>query len=63
MSGEVDKVAGTAKQVQGKVTGDKELESEGKTQRAAGKVEKALGDAGDKLKGAGQAVKDKADGR
>jgi uncharacterized protein YjbJ (UPF0337 family) len=58
MSGEADRFAGKAKEVQGKVTGDAELESEGKTQNAAGKVEKVLGDAADKLKGAGEALKD-----
>lgn len=63
MSGEADKVAGKAKELQGKVTGDAELESEGKTQHAAGKVEHAIGDAGDALKGAGEALTDKADGR
>ena len=63
MSGEADQIAGKAKEVQGKVTGDKELESEGQTQQTAGKVEHAVGDARDKLKGAGQALKDTADDR
>jgi len=63
MSGEADQIAGKAKELQGKVTGDDELESEGKTQQGAGDVEHAVGEAGDKLKGAGQALKDTADGR
>jgi uncharacterized protein YjbJ (UPF0337 family) len=63
MSGEADQIAGKAKEVGGKVTGDTELESEGKTQNVAGRVEHAVGDAGDKLKGAGQALKDTADDR
>ena len=63
MSGETDQVAGKAKELTGKVAGDAELESEGKTQQVAGNVEHAVGDAGDKLKGAGEALKDKADGR
>ena len=63
MSGEADQIAGKAKEVGGKVTGDTELESEGKTQNVAVKVENAVGDAGDKLKGAGQALKDSADDR
>jgi uncharacterized protein YjbJ (UPF0337 family) len=63
MSGEADQIAGKAKELEGKVTGDKELESEGTTQHVAGKVENAVGDAGDKLEGAGQALKDTADDR
>jgi uncharacterized protein YjbJ (UPF0337 family) len=63
MSGEQDRVAGAAKEFQGKVTGDKERESEGKTQQAAGKIEKILGDAADKAKGVADAVKDKTDDR
>jgi uncharacterized protein YjbJ (UPF0337 family) len=63
MSGEADQIAGKAKEVGGKVTGDTELESEGKTQNVAGKVKHAVGDAGDRLKGAGQALKDTADDR
>ena len=63
MSGEADQIAGKAKELQGKVTGDDELESEGKTQQGAGNVEHAVGEAGDRLKGAGQALKDKANGR
>jgi uncharacterized protein YjbJ (UPF0337 family) len=35
MSGEADQVAGKAKELQGKVTGDEARESEGKTQHAA----------------------------
>jgi uncharacterized protein YjbJ (UPF0337 family) len=61
MSGEQDQVVGTAKEVQGKVTGDDERESEGKTQHAAGKVEHALGEAADKVKGAAEAVKNEVD--
>jgi uncharacterized protein YjbJ (UPF0337 family) len=53
MSGEQDQVVGKAKEVQGKITGDQERESEGKTQH---------GDAADTAKGAADAVKDKADG-
>jgi uncharacterized protein YjbJ (UPF0337 family) len=63
MSGEQDQVVGKAKEFQGKVTGDKDRESEGKAQHAAGKIEHAVGDAADKVKGAADAVKDKADGR
>ena len=45
MSGRRDKVAGKAKELSGKVTGDKDLEAEGKTQRLVGKVEQAGEDA------------------
>ncbi len=49
-----DKVAGKAKEVEGKGTGDKVREVEGKAQNAAGKV-------GDKAKEAAGKVKDKFD--
>jgi uncharacterized protein YjbJ (UPF0337 family) len=45
MSGQSDKVAGKVKELSGKVTGDKDLEAEGKTQRLVGKVEQAGEDA------------------
>jgi uncharacterized protein YjbJ (UPF0337 family) len=61
MSGEQDQAIGKAKEVQGKVTGDPERESEGRTQHAAGKVEHVLGDAADKVKGAAEAVKTEVD--
>lgn len=63
MSGEQDQAIGTAKEVQGKVTGDEERESEGRVQRGVGDVEHAIGDAADKVKGAAEALKDKADNR
>jgi uncharacterized protein YjbJ (UPF0337 family) len=44
--GHEDKFAGTVKETAGKVTGDRELEAEGKGQHAAGKVERA----GEKMK-------------
>lgn len=47
-----DKVAGKAKEGAGKVTGDKDLEAEGKLQHAEGKAKEALDDAGDKVKDA-----------
>jgi len=42
MSGEQDQVVGKAKEFQGKVTGDKDREDEGKGQHAAGKIEHAV---------------------
>jgi uncharacterized protein YjbJ (UPF0337 family) len=58
-----DDVKGKAKQVAGEVTGDKDLESRGKSERAVAevgqrvdqarsKVEEIVGEAADKLKGA-----------
>lgn len=57
--GDKDKLAGKVKELGGKVTGDRDLESEGRTQHAAGKVENAMDDAKDTVKGAARALKDK----
>jgi uncharacterized protein YjbJ (UPF0337 family) len=62
MAGEQDQVAGTAKELEGKITGDQERESEGAAQHAAGKVEGAVGDAADRAKGAAGGVKEAVDG-
>jgi len=56
MSGRRDKVAGKAKELSGKVTGDKDLEAEGKTQHLVGKVEQAGEDARDSVRGAARAL-------
>jgi len=40
-----DKIAGKAKEVEGKVTGDKQREAEGKAQGVFGKVKDAVTDA------------------
>ncbi|HFI0594472.1 CsbD family protein [Streptococcus suis] len=47
-----DELVGTAKKVTGKVTGDKELETEGKVEELAGKAGSILADAKDAVKGA-----------
>ncbi|HFI0446940.1 TPA: CsbD family protein [Streptococcus suis] len=47
-----DELVGTAKKVTGKVTGDKELETEGKVEELKGKAESILADAKDAVKGA-----------
>ncbi|MEG3313466.1 CsbD family protein [Streptococcus suis] len=47
-----DELVGTAKKVAGKVTGDKELENEGKVEELAGKAGSILADAKDAVKGA-----------
>jgi uncharacterized protein YjbJ (UPF0337 family) len=61
MSGEQDQVAGKVKEFEGKITGDKERESEGAAQNTAGKVETAVGDAADRAKGAAEGVKESVD--
>lgn len=48
-----------AKEAGGKVTGDKELEAEGKSQSTLGKAKEKLSDAKDTLKGASDGLKDK----
>lgn len=60
--GDMDRLAGKAKELGGKATGDRDLESEGKTQHAAGKVKNAAEDAEDTVKGAARAAKDKITG-
>ena len=47
-----DEFVGTAKKVAGKVTGDKQLENEGKVEELAGKADSILADAKDTVKGA-----------
>lgn len=54
-----DQLAGKAKEVGGKVTGDKKLEAEGKSQGVLGKAKEKLDDAKDTVKGATESVKKK----
>jgi uncharacterized protein YjbJ (UPF0337 family) len=63
MGGQKDQFVGTAKEFEGKVTGNADRENEGKVQNAQGKVEKTAEDAVDSAKGAVQAVGDKLAGR
>jgi uncharacterized protein YjbJ (UPF0337 family) len=63
MGGQEDQFVGTAKEFQGKVTGDANRENEGMVQNAQGKVEKTAEDAVDGAKDAAQAVGDKLAGR
>jgi uncharacterized protein YjbJ (UPF0337 family) len=63
MGGQEDQAVGTAKEIEGKVTGDANRETEGKVQNALGKVETTADDAVDKAKGAAQAAGDKLGGR
>jgi len=62
MSGRSDKAAGKVKEVSGKITGDRDLEAEGKAQRLVGRVEQAGEDARDSVRGAAGALKKAARG-
>ena len=56
-----DKVQGQAKEVAGIVTGDKDLEAEGKSDRQTGEAEEKIDDVKDRVQGFVDDVKDKAD--
>ncbi|MET7646907.1 CsbD family protein [Streptomyces sp. NPDC005426] len=47
-----DKVAGKAKEAMGKMTGNRRMESEGKTDQAKGKAKGAMGEARERAEGA-----------
>jgi uncharacterized protein YjbJ (UPF0337 family) len=49
MGAKSDQVKGQAKEAAGSLTGDKDLEAEGKADRRAGKAKEKLGQAKDKL--------------
>jgi uncharacterized protein YjbJ (UPF0337 family) len=53
-----DKAKGRVKEAAGALTGDKDLESEGKADRAAGEVKEKVGDVKDKVEDAVDKVKD-----
>jgi uncharacterized protein YjbJ (UPF0337 family) len=52
VKGAADKAKGAIKDTAGKVTGDKELQSEGKMDKAKGDVHNAAGDVKDAVKNA-----------
>jgi uncharacterized protein YjbJ (UPF0337 family) len=52
MAGEMDKTKGRAKEAAGDLTGDRDLEREGKTDQAAGNIKDKAGEAVDKVKDA-----------
>lgn len=56
-----DKVQGQAKQVAGVVTGDKDLEAEGKADRTTAEVQEKVDTVKDKVADVVTEVKDKAD--
>jgi uncharacterized protein YjbJ (UPF0337 family) len=53
-----DKAKGRVKEAAGALTGDKDLESEGKADRAAGEVKEKVGDVKDTVEKAVDKVKD-----
>lgn len=60
MAERFDKIKGRAKEAAGDLTDDKDLEREGKVDKAAGKTKDKLDDARDKLKGGVERAKKKA---
>jgi uncharacterized protein YjbJ (UPF0337 family) len=58
MSSRTDKLKGHAKETVGNLTGDKDLESEGKVDRVAGEVKEKLADATGKVEDAIDKAKD-----
>ena len=54
-----DQLSGKAKEVEGKVTGDREREAQGKTQSLMGKAKDILADAEESVKGVVDEAKDK----
>lgn len=53
-----DRLEGKAREVAGKVTGDEQLEEEGRTQRAKGEASEKIADAKAKVSGTVEAAKD-----
>lgn len=60
MSGTSDKITGKAKESVGDLTGDKDLQQEGKTEQAAGTVKDKLDDAKDWASDKVDDIKDRA---
>ena len=59
MGAQMDKAKGSAKEAIGDLTGDEDLKSEGKADRAAGEVKEKVSDAVDKVKDTVEDAKDK----
>jgi uncharacterized protein YjbJ (UPF0337 family) len=51
INGAAEQAKGAAKEAAGKILGDKKLETEGKTDKAAGKVQNAVGGLKDAIRG------------
>jgi uncharacterized protein YjbJ (UPF0337 family) len=52
IKGEAKKVKGSIKEAAGKITGDRSLQAEGATEKAAGTIQAATGKAGDEVRDA-----------
>jgi len=61
MGAKSDQVKGQAKETVGKLTGDEDLESEGKVDRRAGDAKEKLGDAKDEVEKVIDKAEDKAE--
>jgi len=61
MAGKTDQVKGQVKEAVGSLTGDKDLESEGKADRRAGETKEKVADAKDKVEGVIDKAKDKVE--
>ena len=57
-----DKIAGAAKEIEGKLTGDKVRQAQGGAQKTKGKIEAAASRAAAKVKAAGRRIEDKVRG-
>jgi len=58
MGEKMDQATGRAKEAAGDLTGNKDLEREGKVERASGEVKEKAGDAVDKVKDAVKKITD-----
>ena len=61
MAGKTDQVKGQVKEAVGSLTGDKDLESEGKADRRAGETKEKVADAKDKVEGVIDKAEDKVE--
>jgi uncharacterized protein YjbJ (UPF0337 family) len=59
VKGVADKAKGTIKEGAGKLTGDKELENEGKLDKAKGAAHNVAGDVKDAVRNAADAIRNK----
>jgi uncharacterized protein YjbJ (UPF0337 family) len=57
-----DKIAGAAKKIEGKLTGDKVRQAQGSAQSTKGKIEAGASRAAAKVKAAGRKIEDKVRG-
>ncbi|MCW3016593.1 MAG: hypothetical protein JWO02_3685 [Solirubrobacterales bacterium] len=60
MSGTSDNIKGNIKETAGAVTGDEQLEAEGKTDQLTGKLKDAVNDVKDAAEGAIDKIRDRA---